>query len=177
MHWRRIAIGLLGLAAQGVLRAQTNSSLTCDTTLRTRSDDPLSYRLRGDRCEGTYAQNVSGSSRLLVASFVESFETMDTSTTPLRVEWTPPGRESIRLRAYSIKPGLFYRMETARPGSSPLYTWPTDVLRGLDISNADIGVVGTISMTVGGARRDVLVPLRIHQHATPPRSTRYRVTV
>jgi hypothetical protein len=177
MLWRRIAIGLLGLAAQEILPAQTISNLTCDTNVRARSDDPLSYRLRGDRCEGTYAQNVSGSSRLLVASFMESFETMDTSSTALRVEWTPPGTQPVGLRGYSLRPGLFYRMETVRPASSTSYTWPTDVLRGLDITNADIGVVATTAMTIGGIKRDVLVPLRVSQHKAAVRSPRYRLTV
>ena len=177
MLWRRIAIGLLGLSALQILPAQTPSNLACDTNVRARTDDPLSYRLRGDRCEGTYAQNVSGSSRLLVASLVESFETMDTSSAALRVEWTRAGDQPVALRAYSIRPGLFYRMESVRPASSSSYTWPTDVLRGLEITNADIGVVGMTAMTIGGTKRDVLVPLRISQHKPAPRSARYRVTV
>src|SRR5215208_791760 len=70
--------------------ASTTLSVECDTLVRTRPSDPLRYRQRGDRCEGVYGENVSGSSTLLIASLVESFEAFDdTSSLPLRIEWTP----------------------------------------------------------------------------------------
>jgi len=109
---------------------------------------------------------------------VESFEAIDdTSTLPLRVEWTPPNGEAVRLRAYSIKPGLFYRMDTAKPIAASPYLWPADVLQALRITNADIGVTGSALAMLGGERREVLVPLRIAQRKPPARSTRYRVTI
>lgn len=152
--------------------------VACDSLVRTRTTDPLRYRQRGDRCEGVYAQDVSGSSSLLVASIVESFDAIDdTSTRPLRVEWTPPNGDAVSLRAYSIKSGLFYRMETARPIAARLYLWPVDVLQALRISSADIGVTGSASSVLNGVRREVFVPLRISQREMPARSTRYRVTI
>src|SRR5678810_124031 len=156
--------------------AVPNVAIACDS-LKTRDSDPLRYRQRGDRCEGVYAQDVSGSSDLLVASLVESFEAIDdTSSLPLRVEWTPPDGQAVRLRAYSIKPGLFYRMDTAKPIPASPYLWPADVLQALRIGNADIGVTGSASAMLGGERRDVFVPLRISQRKAPARSTRYRIT-
>jgi len=158
-------------------RAVPNVAIACDS-LETRATDPLRYRQRGDRCEGVYNQKVSGSSDLLVASLVESFEAIDdTSSLPLRVEWTPPNGEAVKLRAYSIKPGLYYRMDTAKPIAASSYLWPADVLQALRISNADIGVTGSTSATLGGERREVLVPLRIGQRKPPARSTRYRMSV
>ena len=107
----------LGLLARspGSSRVAPNVAIACDS-LKTRVTDPLRYRQRGDRCEGVYSQDVSTSSSLLVASLVESFEAIDDrSSLPLRVAWTPPDGEAVALRAFSIKPGLFYRMETAKP--------------------------------------------------------------
>src|SRR4030095_5428753 len=49
----------------------------CDSLVKPRATDPLSYRQRGDRCEGVYGKDVGGSSDLLVASLVESFEAID----------------------------------------------------------------------------------------------------
>jgi len=174
-------LSLLGLAllarSPGSSRVAPNVAITCDS-LKTRESDPLRYRQRGDRCEGVYAQNVAGSSDLLVASLVESFEAIDdTSSLPLRVEWTPPDGEAVRLRAYSIKPGLFYRMDTAKPIAASSYLWPADVLQSLRISNADIGVTGSASAMLGGERREVLVPVRIGQRKPPARSTRYRIAL
>jgi hypothetical protein len=182
MHWRRLAIGLLGLAPGSfeLLGQQPPApkALVCDSAVEGRKGDPNTYRLRGDRCEGTYEQKVSGSSRLLIASVVESFEAIDDSSAlPLKVEWTTPAPQAVAIRAYSIRPSLFYRMETVRPVSTTSYTWPTDVLHALDITNADIGVVGTSSMQIGTGQQPVVVPLRISQRKPATRSTRYRVTV
>ena len=159
-------------------RVVPNGVIPCDSMVKTRASDPLRYRQRGDRCEGIYSQEVSGSSSLLVASLVESFEAIDdTSSRPIRVEWTPPDGQAVALRAYSIKPGLYYRMETAKPIAASPYLWPADVLQALRIGNADIGVTGSASAMLGGERREVLVPLRIGQRKPPARSTRYRVTI
>ena len=169
----------LGLLARspGPGGVAPNVVVACDS-LVTRASDPLRYRQRGDRCEGVYAQEVSGSSSLLVASLVESFEAIDdTSSLPLRVEWTPPDGEAVALRAYSTKPGLYYRMETAKPIAASPYLWPVDVLQALRIGNADIGVTGSASPMLGGERRAVLVPLRIGHRKAPARSTRYRITI
>lgn len=171
-----VGLGLLARSPESG-RAIPNVAVACDS-LKTRETDPLRYRQRGDRCEGLYAQDVAGSSDLLVASLVESFEAIDdTSSLPLRVEWTPPDREPVRLRAYSIKPGLFYRMDTAKPIAASSYVWPADVLQSLRITNADIGVTGSVSTMLGGELHDVLVPVRIGQRKPPARSTRYRVAL
>jgi hypothetical protein len=150
----------------------------CDSLVATQTSDPLRYRQRGDRCEGVYGQNVSGSSTLRVASLVESLEAFDDSSSlPLRVEWTAPEGEAVLLRASAIRAGLYYRMETVRPIAASSFSWPADVRRPLRISSADVGVTGVTSMTVGGSRREVLVPLRISQRRPPTRSSSYRLTL
>lgn len=172
-------LGVVLLArSPGSSRVAPNVAIRCDSLVETRQSDPLRYRQRGDRCEGVYAERVSGSSSLLMASLVESFEAIDdTSSRPLRVEWTPPDGEAVRLRAYSIKPGLYYRMETAKPIAASPYLWPTDVLQALRLGNTDVGVTGSASAMLGGERHEVFVPLRISQRKAPVRSTRYRITV
>jgi hypothetical protein len=150
----------------------------CDSLVTTRATDPLRYRQRGDRCEGVYGKSVSGSSTLRVASLVESLEAFDDSSSlPLRVEWTPPAGDSVTVRASAIRAGLYYRMETAHPIGESHFVWPSDVRAPLRISSADIGVTGTIAKSIGGVRREVLVPLRISQRKPPARSASYRLTL
>jgi hypothetical protein len=185
MYGLRIATSLFALGLLGALDGGTGESASaptvrfdCDSLLKTQSSDPLRYRQRGDRCEGVYGQNVAGSSTLRVASLVESLEAFDdTSSLPVRVEWTAPAGEPVTLRASSLRSGLYYRMETAHPVAGTSYTWPSDVRRPLRISSADIGVTGTTSMSIGGAPREVLVPLRISQRRAPTRSSSYRLTL
>jgi hypothetical protein len=185
MYGLRMATSLLALAALGALegpsRAHVPTALPrfdCDSLVATQSSDPLRYRQRGDRCEGLYGQSVAGSSTLRVASLVESLEAFDdTSALPLRVEWTAPPAEPVTLRATAIRSGLYYRMETAHPIAAASFAWPSDVRRPLHIASADIGVTGSASMSIGGARREVLVPLRISQRRPPTRTSSYRLTL
>jgi len=175
-----LVLGMLGMldrvSADGAPAIEPR--FDCDSLVATRSSDPLRYRQRGNRCEGVYGQNVAGSSTLRVASLVESLEAFDDSSSlPLRVEWTPPQGEAVSLRATAIRAGLYYRMETVRPISASSFEWPADVRRPLRISSADIGVTGAASMSVGGSRREVLVPLRISQRRPPARSSSYRLTL
>ena len=178
----RAASFLLLLAAlgprPGVHAPRAAPRIDCDSLVKTQATDPLRYRQRGDRCEGVYGQNVAGSSALRVASLVESLEAFDdTSAQPLRVEWTPPPGEPVTLRASSMRPGLYDRMETTHAIAASSFEWPADVRRPLRISSADVGVTGTASMSIGGTRREVLVPLRISQRRAPVRTASYRLTL
>ena len=182
MHRLRAGIVLFGL---GVLArpsasdgARTAVRIECDSLVATRASDPLRYRQRGDRCEGVYGKSVSGSSTLRVAALVESLESFaDSSTLPLRVEWTAPPGDSVTVRASALRAGLYYRMETAHPIAGSRFVWPADVRAPLRLSSADIGVTGVVAKAIGGVRREVLVPLRIGQRKPPVHSTRYRLTL
>ncbi|MFL5619070.1 MAG: hypothetical protein ACJ79A_11855 [Gemmatimonadaceae bacterium] len=172
-----LVLGLLGRPSASVVPRDA-IRFDCDSLVATQKSDPLRYRQRGDRCEGVYGQNVSGSSTLRVASLVESLEAFDDSSSlPLRVEWTPPPGEAVLLRASAIRAGLYYRMETVRPIAASSFAWPSDVRRPLRISSADVGVTGVASMSIGGSQREVLVPLRISQRRPAVRSSSYRLTL
>ena len=89
-------------------------------------DSPQGYRLRGDRCEGIYAQPVSGSSTLLVASFTEAFEDFNPSSQDkLSIEWPSFAKTPIRLRAYALREKFYYQMDTVVAADKAPYLWPT----------------------------------------------------
>jgi hypothetical protein len=163
-------------ATGGSLSAQTPR---CDTSVRTQAGDPSRYQLRdGNRCEGVYIQDIAGSSTLRVASVVQYFENFaDSSLLPLRVEWSAPSGAPVVLRAYSLRSGVHYRMETVRGVTRAPYIWPTSVLRPLRMKKADIGVVGVATVALNGAPREVYVPLRITQRLPSVKSAVYQVTL
>jgi hypothetical protein len=133
----------------------------CDPLLVQMRDNPLGYRMRGDRCEGIYIKEVS-SATLLVASFTEVSGNFDlVSGKPLPFEWnTMPCNNPIRLRAIGLKRRLYYRMDTVRPPDSLSYSWPSNILTALNIKKGDIGIVGITHCSVGKTERDVYIPLR-----------------
>src|ERR1035441_3160271 len=79
----------------------------CDPHLVPASADPSGYRLRGDRCEGVYIQDVGGSP-LFIASWTESFAAYDLlSRAPLEIAWdNPQGAGPVQLRAQGLRRGM-----------------------------------------------------------------------
>jgi hypothetical protein len=135
----------------------------CDPSLPQDSKSPVAYHLRGDRCEGIYAQQVSAIS-VEVRSLVAGFGAFDPARNEkLELAWTaPPGNTAdVRLRAFSFKPRTYYRMDTAVPAARSAYQWPTDVLASVELGQADLGLIAWIDLPgPGGSARPVYLPLR-----------------
>lgn len=156
------------------LSAQENH---CDPQLRSSTNDPHGYRLRGDRCEGEYIRPV-GSTTLLVASLTESVEDFNPAASQnLMVEWMAPGNAEIHLRAYALRHRLYYRMDTMRPAGSASYAWPPNLLSIFKLKRSELGTVAWMSSSVGNEKREVFIPLRIRQQAAAIRSRSYQVTL
>lgn len=173
---RVLSTGLAGLLVVCALVLPVDAAAqdsSCDRDLKGLARGPHGYGWRDNRCEGIYAQRVSGSA-LVVASFTQSFEAYDlTSGTDLLVEWVTPAELGIRLRAQGIKPELYYRMDAVGSAAAHSFRWPSDLLAAQHISREDIGVLGWTRYSVGGVDRDVYVPLRISQHKSAPEADRY----
>ncbi|HYG63194.1 MAG TPA: hypothetical protein VEL74_11480 [Thermoanaerobaculia bacterium] len=143
----------------------------CDPNLVDRSDSSLAYREREGRCEGIYGQQVSAVSidvRSLVAVFAPFDPARDTE---LVLAWTaPPGTElNVRVRAFSLQPRKYFRMDTAVPASRGAYRWPTDVLSRLGLGQEALGVIAWMALPgPGGTTREVYLPLRAGSGAAAP---------
>lgn len=67
----------------------------CDPGLIQDKSNPYGYRLRGDRCEGIYVQEVS-CAPLTIASWTESFDDYNLSSgAALMIEWTTPSSSGV----------------------------------------------------------------------------------
>lgn len=101
----------------GLARAQG----PCDPQLIQPQTNPYEYRLRGDRREGIYVQQVGGTP-LTIASWTESVEDYDlASSRPLTVEWDAPENIAVNLRAEALRHRFYYRMDAAtRPAAGPI---------------------------------------------------------
>jgi hypothetical protein len=149
----------------------------CDTSLSAPQGSPHGYRLRGDRCEGIYVQELAGTT-LKVAALIESFEDYSlTGAQDLRVAWTPLGEGTVSLRAWGLKPRLYYRMDTTQSAARASYSWPTGILASLNIRRQDAGVLGWVQWDIGGIKQRVYLPLRISQQRDPVRSDSYQVVL
>ncbi len=180
---RRLSCALLigcltALALASGEAAPASAADQCDRNLLAPSTSPLAYRLRGDRCEGLYVEEVSGSA-ILIASWTEAFDDFEIARSPkLTVVWdAPEGAGPVRLRAQGLRRRLYYRMDTVRPAGDSSFDWPTDLLAELRIPRQDLGVVALAMTPVSGAEREVYLPLRIAQGSPPARSGSYRLAI
>lgn len=149
----------------------------CDAELLHAPKSPMSYQLRGDRCEGTYANPVSTVSIDLRSfdSGLGSFDPQKQSS--LELKWTAPAEivRNIRLRAISLKSLTYYRMDTAQPADKGSYSWPSDILSGHNLGKQDVGVLAWIEMPgSAGTSREVYLPL---SSGSPVGTNEYAVTL
>jgi hypothetical protein len=137
----------------------------CDPAIKGKEDraNPSGYHQRNDRCEGIFIQEVSATGGLLVASLTATMQGFKPeSGKPLDVEWKAPGAGKVNLRAYSLRPRLYYRMDTVQEAASALYQWPPSILATYALKPTDVGLVGWTSVTVGTQRLEpVYVPLAV----------------
>jgi hypothetical protein len=152
------------LAALGLLPSGPASSESfCDPGLESKPG-ATTYRMRGDRCEGIFAQQVS-SPHIEIRSLVSVFDPFDPAKdSELVLAWkTPPGDpNSVQLRAFSFKAATYYRMDTkvASPGGT--YHWPADLLGSLGLGREDLGLLAWTELPgPDGAKRKVYLPLRV----------------
>ena len=144
------------------LKAEPNPA--CSETLFEMSDpnDPLGYKVRGERCEGRYL-NTSGS-YLHVVSFTQFFESYNPeSKKDLTIDWSFPATKPLFIRAVAVAPSLYYRMDTQVTKGDTLYRWPIDILSALKINDKKLGVIAWMNIKLADQIRRVHIPIKISQ--------------
>ena len=132
--------------------------LTCSlasAALVARVDDPscaaltperseLGYRRLANRCEGFYLPQLSGSLRVVSFTLNNALDFTWDRGTSLKVTAARPADHRLNLRAVSLRPDVFYRMDAAMHGSASL-SWPiSPYLYQRNIRPDQIGVYGWI---------------------------------
>ncbi len=150
----------------------------CDPQLLQPAGNPYGYRLRGDRCEGLYVQEVSGAP-LVITSWTRTFVDYDLHTKrPLKIEWdSPRGGGDVHLRAQSLRRRLYYRMDATRSVSGKSFSWPSDLLAALQVSRKDVGVVGITRGLAGETEQEIYLPLRIGEGGGAARAGSYQLVL
>jgi hypothetical protein len=149
----------------------------CDPGLTENTKGTTTYKMRGDRCEGIFAQQVS-SPHLEIRSLVGVLQPFDPKKdSAVVLAWTAPSGHNgdVRLRAFSFKPSVYYRMDTRVASDHNTYRWPTDVLDSVGLGQANLGLLAWTEVTEpGGTKREVYLPL--HTGTGSSKSAGYTVT-
>lgn len=157
-----------------LIGAQTGSSGDCDPGLtQPEGNPPNAYAQRSGRCEGIYARDIAAAN-LGVASFTKQFANFDPKAgNVIRLDWTTPVHNAVHLRAVSLRPRLYYRMDALRPAGVDSWMWPTDILSELDLDKASLGIVATTKIPLNGTERTMYLPLALLSKGTADASRRY----
>lgn len=133
------------------------------------------YRLRGDRCEGTFKPEVAGPT-LWVASFYRSYENFwATPGGELLLTWDSPVDADVFIQAQSVRRQEYYRMDTQVRGAEKSYRWPTALLAVRELGRNDLGVRAWVKV---GSQGEVLyLPLRIGEATPATGEVSYTLTV
>lgn len=174
---RAPAIVLVVLCSASVPAQTPAPAIHCDSSVLAPARDPLAYSRRGDRCEGLYVQQVAAGTGLEILSFTEPVTPFPIGRGDvLRLEWTAKTEGPVRIRAKSLKPRVYYRMDTERPGGTTTFDWPGDVLGQLQLQSEQVGVVAVMSQAIGGRIEDVYLPVSVGKGSVA-RTRRYVLAV
>jgi hypothetical protein len=130
-----VALTLTSRDSSAQVRKDTCAALTPEQS-------ELGYRQLGNRCEGFYLPRLSG--QLQVVSFTPSGDLSFTwrETTRLTVTPLKTFDAALNIRAVSLEPNVFYRMDAVIPGTGSL-NWPiSPYLYRRPIRPAQLGVYG-----------------------------------
>ena len=64
---------------------------------------------------------------------------------PIRLGWSAPPASAVALRAVSLRPDMYYRMDSSRPAGSASFDWPSDVVTRLKLKSDELGLVHAIA--------------------------------
>lgn len=171
----RFSVALASIMVAAVTGAGAQQPL-CDEGLRAPRGTDYGYRARGDRCEGVYVRQLSGTTMAL-ASLTAAFEDYrPDSVKQLIVAWGSSDT-GVRVRVRGIQPNLYYGMDVAPPDEARSYNWPAGVLSGLRIRRRDIGALAWTTREISGVLKKVYLPLSISRPGHSPTPTRYTLVI
>jgi hypothetical protein len=85
----------------------------------------------------------------------------------VQLQWRCPLNEAKtnKLRAVSLKTGVYYRMDTLRPAGSTSYSWRTELLQRIPLSSSEVGMVSWQSTKFNGSDTKLFCPIFAHSQS------------
>jgi hypothetical protein len=166
-----LSIAILLLPPFGTLAA----SSACDPSILQNHEHPEGYRDReGQLCEGMYATGVS-SMGLMLASFTGPMQGINLARkADFKFHWKPVGQGDIRVRADSLRPRLYYRMDAVRPANETHLSWNNAIPAHYEMRTSEFGIIATQKDASGNL---LYLPLQVSQNGKSASKGSYVVTV
>lgn len=170
---RRICIKLLNITLRLVLPFSTAILLStgsealaqeahCDPLIPISRDTNyvIGYKPRGNRCEGIYPDQKSGSSDIFVVSLAAmALSTALSNIDTLYIRWPEaPARDVLKIRALSLRDGLNYRLDSTQPLARKIFEWPSEILKQVGLQLNEVGLLGSSDVMINNSKRRVYIP-------------------
>lgn len=152
----RLWLALFAVTAMG----QTPQTY-CDADLIQHANpkDVDRYMDRGGRCEGLYAEQVSLTGNLLVASLTAGTVTPNAwAGQPLTLQCSYKEPADVHIQAFLLQPRPFYRLDVVQRGSAISWNWDTEVIAKY-AKPVNVGLVAWTSALVDGRTQRIYLPV------------------
>jgi hypothetical protein len=133
----------------------------CDADLIRQANpkDVDRYMDRGGRCEGLYAEQVSLTGNLLVASLTAGLVMPNVwagQPLTLQCRYTEPA--DVHIQAFLLQPRPFYRLDVVQRGGAISWIWDTEVIAKY-AKPVNLGLVAWTSALVDGRTQRIYLPV------------------
>jgi len=125
-------------------------------------ENPYAYKLRGDRCEGIYIKDIASIGGLVLVSFTSTPQAPKVSgNKTIDLKWGALPDGPLHIRAFSLHPRVYYRMDTIQGAGRQGYTWTTSMLDRLELTLREVGIVAWKTSRASSTSGNIYVPLSI----------------
>ena len=166
--WWRVSAGTLvvlaATLASGLLAAPA-AAQSCDPALLRNDTRPISYRQRGERCEGIYSRRVSAFGAQLI-SFTGQSDLRDLCSAGRPVHMVLPASgasaAAVRLRGESLRPDLYYRVDVELRARDS-FEWPFDPRCNNEVrlTASELALTARRRVAAGSEQVEALVPVSL----------------
>jgi hypothetical protein len=151
LHVVLFALPILGSTT---LRAQRQ----CPADVPVDPDNPYSYRLRTNRCEGACGRPRSNSTHLRIVGFSRGVP-FRAGTPNFAVRWADLPDNAAILEVSAVTGPYCYRMDKVLSGGSTSFTWSSTLATEIGVKPADLAAMIRIAHSAPDQPDSMLVPV------------------
>jgi hypothetical protein len=98
------------------------------------------------------------------------------SINSIAIGWDAPDAGPLHIRAYSLRPRVYYQMDTIQPGASGTYTWPVRLLSNYHVTRSQLGLVAWEDKVANSRIDRLYIPVALRGTGAHAASS-YRVAI
>ena len=170
-----VSLVIFCMAFAGQPAFSQSASTACDSDLHPLPNHPQGYMERGEGlCEGIYATGVSSMGLSLAALTGPMTGVNFEQSGTYNLRWKTANSSEVRIRAESLRPRLYYRMDAVFSASETGMVWNNAIPALNQLRTREIGIW---AMQMDASGKKIFLPLTISPEGQGQPVTPYLATV